>query len=177
MKSGKICEAADKVQRQSSAISAIVEKYAFPFMVNGAKARLGHTYGQVYVEYEKGANVEEDFGTLINGLNELVEKMQVWKDKTEVLNFVSTYSRITSMKIQKLARLPNSEAYVEALKFVPIDKEILSVKKQCVEEVVSEQIATHPGPGATFSITKEMIDAKIAEKMGQMQRLKSLKGK
>ena len=177
MKNGKTCEAADKVQRQSSAISAIVEKYSFPFMVNGAEARLGHTYGQVYVEHEKGANVEEDFGTLINGLNQLVEKMQVWKDKIEVLNFLSTYSRITSMKIQKLRRLANSESYFEILKCVPVDKEIWSLRKQCVEEVVSEQIATHPGPGATFSITKEMIDAKIAEKMEQMQRVKSLKRK
>ena len=177
MKNGKNCEAADKVQRQSSAISAIVEKYSFPFMVNGAEARLGHTYGQVYVEHEKGANVEEDFGTLINGLNQLVEKMQVWKDKSEVLNFLSIYSQITSLRIQKLRRLPNSESYVNALKFVPIDKEMWSLRKQCAEEVISEQIAKHPGPGATFSITKEMIDAKIAEKMGRMQRLKSLKGK
>jgi hypothetical protein len=146
-------------------------------MVNGAKARLGHAYGEVYVEHEKSANVEEDFRTLIDGLNQLVEKMQVWKDKIEVLNFLSTYSDITSIKIQKLRRVTNSESYFETLKFVPVDKEIWSLRKQCAEEVVSEQIAKHPGPGATFSITKEMIDAKIAEKMGQTQRLKSLKGK
>ena len=91
----------------------------------------------------------------------------MWKDKSEVLNFLSLYINITSIKTRELRRLPNSEPYVEALKFVPIDKEIWSLRKQCVEEVVSEEIAKHPGPGATFSITKEMIDAKIAEKMGQ----------
>jgi hypothetical protein len=70
------------------------------------------------------------------------------------------------IKVEKeLQRAPASERHCKVLNSEPVDVEKLSLEEQCVLEVLQEQIEKVDDgmlDGATCTITKEMVDAKMA---------------
>jgi hypothetical protein len=71
------------------------------------------------------------------------------------------------IKVEKeLQRAPASDCHCKVLNSEPVDVEKLPLEEQCVMEVLQGQIEKAGGAfdGATYTITKEMVDAKMREK-------------
>jgi hypothetical protein len=151
-------------------------KYSFNYKIDGEAC---HTWydsntGKVGFDYEEEAeelfNLTEEIDRVIR---ESHSKADI--DVLDLRKFACKHLRAMIKVEQELQRAPASERCYKASNVKPIDMDKLSLEEQCVLEALQEQIEKANPPGSnecrpddvTYTITKEMVEAKMAEKAQQ----------
>jgi hypothetical protein len=143
-------------------------KYSFGFTVDGEAYRIWHNPEKEVVCFDCG-----DAGELLYQLTreiELAVKQCGARSDIDVLDlrkFACKHLQAMIKVEKELQRAPASERHCKVLNSEPVDVEKLSLEEQCVLEVLQEQIEKVDDgmlDGATCTITKEMVDAKMGDK-------------
>jgi len=144
-------------------MAEIANKYSFSFMHDGQKTHYWHE-GKKFM-FQCPESIRPDINTLIDGIDHLRKSVTVFDDAA-LMEFLYKYTKMYAKFFRELER---KEVY-QVSDIQPIDIDSLSLEEQCLMEVMEEQIEKNNPKGlegVEIKLTKDMLDAKIAQKKGE----------
>jgi hypothetical protein len=163
-----------KVVYPKSVVKQIVAKYSFDFEFDGTGYRCWHD-AKGNVQFTFPEEVGPQMIALIEEIDGRIHNMDAAAE--DVRKFLSKYMLMNVMIGEELQQIPRSKLRYEAANVKPLDMDSLSVEEQCALEVLKEQtekahaLAAADGgkfeDGVEVTVTKDMVKAKLAEKMRQ----------
>jgi hypothetical protein len=144
-------------------------KYSFDFSIAGAACRTWYDPEKDGAYFDCGDGGESLFQLtreIERAIEECGSKSDI--DILDLRKFVFKHVQAMIRVEKELQRTPASERHWKVLDAKPIDLEKLSLEKQCLLEVLHEQVEKAESEGTVgdgYTITKEMVDAKMREKL------------
>jgi hypothetical protein len=144
-------------------MAEIANKYSFSFMHDGQKSHYWHEGKTIMLECPE--SIRPDINTLIDGIDRLRNSVTVFDDAA-LMEFLYKYAKMYAKFFKELER----KKVYQVSDIQPIDIESVSLEEQCLMEVMEEQIEKNNPEdldGVEITHTKDMLDAKIAQKKGE----------
>jgi hypothetical protein len=162
-----------KVVYPKSVVKQIVAKYSFEFEFDGAEYRCWHD-AKGNVKFTFPEEVGPQMIALIEEIDGRIHNMDVAAE--DVRKFLSKYMLMNVMIGEELQQIPRSKLRYETTNVKPLDMDSLPLEEQCGLEALQEQaekvhaLVAEGGKsedGVTVTLTKDMVQAKLEEKMRQ----------
>jgi cell division septum initiation protein DivIVA len=164
-----------------AALTKALSKYSFEFKVNGASCQAAYDrqLKKFYTECPEATPEASKLADKVFGLAQKVERLisrsKSGLDIIDARKFLCKHLRAMIKVDQELQHAPASERRYELLNSKPIDTEKLSLEDQCLLEAIQEQsekannaaAAAGTPDDVTYTVTEEMVQAKMQEKLQQ----------
>jgi hypothetical protein len=157
-----------------AAVAKAMSKYSFEFKIDGVASRAGYDpqKSKLYID---GPATGSEFIALAEKVEVLIDSKADDLDPLDVRKFLCKHLRAMTKVGEAFQRAPASERRFELLDSKPIDLTGMSLEDQCILEVLQEQgekanqaaIADGTPDDVTFTVTAEMVKAKLKEKLAQ----------
>jgi hypothetical protein len=166
----KFVEADIQQTYSDAALAKARSNYAFMYKIDGFAHSVRYDpQKEVLLSYDK----HDKLFDLAQEIELLIRDSKADFDIFEVRRFLCKHLQAMIKVGQELQRAPVSERCFEVLDSKPVDMETLSLEEQCFYELVQEQLeSTEQGAAVdglrddvTYTVTPEMIEAKMKEKM------------
>jgi hypothetical protein len=170
----KFHEADVMVTYSDAALKKAYLKYSFDFTIDGDACRTWYDPEKDVACFDCGDAGEELYQLsreIERAIKECESKSCI--DILELRKFALKHIKAMIRVEKELQNAPASERRWEVLKSKPLDLDKLSLEEQCIWEVAQEQIEKAENEGAvgngapgdiTYTVTKEMVEAKMREK-------------
>lgn len=155
-----------------AAVAKAMSKYSFGFKIDGVAYHCGYDpqESKLYIE---GPATRAELLDLIEKVEAIFRESKLGVDDLDARKFLCKHLRAMMKVKEELRRAPLSERNYEVLDSKPIDMTGLSLEEQCILEVIQEQrekanqvaIGNGTPDDVTHTITVEMVEAKMKEKM------------
>jgi len=140
-------------------LARVEKKSSFSFDYSGGECRVTFQDGELTVISPSDAGSE--FLELIEGVKRLKQQLQKL-DETVAMNFLSKFTKVMAKYHAEF----NKHAIYEVIDSEPVDLDSMPLRERCVAELVMEQHEKAERAGSNkITLTKEMLDRKIREKM------------
>jgi hypothetical protein len=155
-----------------AAVAKAMSKYSFEFKLDGVASRAGYDpqKDKLYID---GPATGSELLDLAEKVEVIIDSKADALDPLDVRKFLCKHLRAMIKAGEALQRAPVSERRFELLDSKPMDMERMSLEDQCVLEVIQEQsekakqAANGTPDDVTVTVTAEMVEAKMKEKIQQ----------
>jgi hypothetical protein len=147
-------------------IKRALSKYSFRFEIDGIACRAGYDPDKNEFDIEGSSGNRAELLELAGKIEVILRGSKPELDRLDLYRFLYKHLRAMMKVEQELQRAPLSERRFELLDWNPIDKKGVPLEEQCLFELIEEQI-DRMSDDVTDTITAEMVEAKMKEKMRQ----------